>query len=505
LSIEAHYWSIRSVVRELGHRDSLHVIWAYSQYLQVNGFKFPNDIEASDEFLSARPPQTILAEWTLELMAREIIRYAEKESRRGRTLRHWRNVAKIANALRDLEGDIYAQLVGGARIHLELMRIAHRQIVWQQHRINWKPIIRYFKLFNTPEIQHCAQRATGLSLKQIYLIGLTYLGIFLEQSKIERRPDIQIPGLTQEHIDRFLAFTSLGQRQLAVRLRSEHALDEGFFYRYSSLREFPLVQISHQGRDEVLCPIPTLLFWRITTGLYYTLKDMPGFPNAFGGSFQRYVGEVLHQRITNPRMTVLSDVEYHDRRHRKDTVDWIIQQGDESALFIECKAMRLTWASKAGVADLSALENDIRKLASAVVQVYKTIRDYRAGLYPNLHFVAARQIYPVVVTLEDWYFFGREMPFRLDEAIRTEIEMTGLPAAWLEEMPYCVMSVDEFEKAAGVLNSVGIQALIAGKVRDSEYRHWGFAAYCRHCYPEEVRNLPKLFFDEYKIVFADAI
>ena len=149
-------------------------------------------------------------------------------------------------------------------------------------------------------------------------------------------------------------------------------MDAGFIYRYSSLREFPLVQISHQGSDEIPCPIPTLLFWRITTGLYYTLKDVPGFPTAFGASFQRYVGYVIRQRITNPQMEVRSEAEYHVGRHRADTVDWIIQQGDKSALFVECKTKRLTWASKAGLADPSALEQDIRKLAGAVVQVYKT-------------------------------------------------------------------------------------------------------------------------------------
>ncbi|MGJ0511175.1 hypothetical protein [Methylocystis sp.] len=503
MTIEEHYQTVRATARQLGHRDSLYVIWAYCQYLQVNDFNIPNDIQVADLLLNAHPPQTILAEWTLELMAREVIRHADEQSRRGRTLRQWNTLATIANALRDLEGEIYVQLVGGGRIHLELMRIAHRQFVWQQHRFNWKPIIRYYKLFNRPDILAYTQQATGLSLEHIYLIGLCYLGSFLEHPRVARRPDIQIPGLTQEHFDRFLAFTSLSRRQLADRLRAEHALDERFAYCYSSLREFPLVQISHQGRDEIACPIPTLLFWRITTGLYYTLKDMRGFPSAFGASFARYVGEVIHQRITNPQMALLSEEEYRVGRRRKDTVDWIIQQGDEAALFVECKTKRLTWASKAGLADLSALEQDIRKLAGAVVQVYKTIADYRAGRYPNLAFVETRQIYPAIVTLEDWYFFGLEMPGRLDGAVRVSMETAGLPIAWLDEMPYVILSVHEFEKAAGVINAAGVHQVIAQKVQDPEFRRWGFAAYCNHHYPEVVQNLQELFRNEYEAMFAN--
>jgi hypothetical protein len=382
------------------------------------------------------------------------------------------------------------------------MRIAHRQFAWQQNRLSWRPIIRYYKLFNTPAIIAHARDATGLTVDQIFLIGMCYLGKFLEEPRVERRPNIQIAGLTQEHFDRFLSFTSLRWNVLAARLRAEHALDESFAYRYSSLREFPLIQISHHGRDEIACPIPTLLFWRMTSGLYYSLKDVAGFPTAFGASFQKYVGEVLRQRITNPRMAVLEEEQYHRGRHRRDSVDWIIQQGEEAALFVECKTKRLTWASKAGLSDLSALEQDIRKLAGAVVQVYKTIADYREGLYPHLAYSTARRVFPAIVTLEDWYFFGWDMPNRLDAAVRSIFETVNLPPEWLDDMPYSILSLDEFERTSGVMNAVGIQPVVLGKVRHPEFRQWGYGAYCRNQYRQELRDLGHLFRDEYDAMFA---
>ena len=503
MTIEDHYWTVRAAVRQLGYRESLYVIWAYSQYLQVKDFKIPADIQVADAFLSTRPPQAILSEWTLEQLVREVIKSADVVPRRGCSLRQWDTVEGVARALRKLEEEIYAQPGDGQRIHLELMRIAHRQFVWQQRPMSWKAFIRYYKLFNTPEIRSCAELATGLSLDHIYLIGVTYLGMFLERPTTARQPDIQIPGLTQEHLNRFLAFTSLSRTELARQLRAEHALDEGFAYRYSSLREFPLIRILHQGRDEIACPIPTLLFWRITTGLYYNLKDIPSFPTAFGTSFQRYVGEILCQRVTNPILALLEESKYRKGRNRKDSVDWIIQEGNDAALFIECKTKRMTWASKAGLTDLAALEQDIRKLAGAVVQVYKTIADYRAGLYPHLDYVEARRVYPAIVTLEDWYFFGFEMPGRLDAAVRAIMEPAGLPLAWLDEMPYAILSVQEFEIAAGVINIFGVKRVLFGKVQDTEFRRWGFSAYCHNQYRNEVQNLPELFRDEYKAMFAD--
>ena len=274
----------------------------------------------------------------------------------------------------------------------------------------------------------------------------------------------------------------------------------------TGIRRFGNSPLSKSGikvSNEVACPVPTLLFWRITTGLYYSLKDVRGFPTAFGESFQRYVGEVLRRRITNPQMAVLEEEEYHVGLRRKDTVDWIVQQGDETALFVECKTKRLTWASKAGLTDLSALEQDIRKLAAAVVQVYKTISDYRAGLYPHLAFVEGRRIYPAIVTLEDWYFFGFDMPARLDASVRAVMQTGGLSLAWLDDMPYSILSVDEFEKAAGVINAVGTHPFISGKVLNPEFRRWGFAAYCNDQYPNEVADLLPLFRDEFDAMFAN--
>jgi hypothetical protein len=163
--------------------------------------------------------------------------------------------------------------------------------------------------------------------------------------------------------------------------------------------------------------------------------------------------------------------------------------------------MRLTWDSKAGLVDLTRLQRDIRKLAGAIVQVYRTIQDYRAGLYPTLPFTADRAVYPTVLTLEDWYLFGQALPERLDTEVRSLMTERNLPLDWIEQMPYSVMSVDEFEKASGIINVVGVEPFISGKVRDQERRLWAYHSYCNDRYRNELRNLPRLFDDEYEAVF----
>ena len=503
MTIDALYRSIRSDARKLARRDSLEVIWAYSQFLQVNDFEIPRDIQVSQRFLDAHPKQGILAEWSLEHLAREIIRCGDEVARDGKTLKTWDTLADIANALRDLELEIYKQLVGAKYIQHEMMRIMHRQFVWQQQRFHWRWVIRYYKLFNTEALSAHAVEATGLTVDQIFLIGMCYLGHFGDQPRWLRRVPVDIPGLTAEHVELFLAFTSQKRSALAEKLRGEHVLDEDFPYRYSSFRAYPIVEYSNLGVDEIACPIPTLLFWRFTTGLYYSLRDQAGFPTPFGKSYERYVGEVLATRVTNPDMSVLPEAKYYVGRNRKDSVDWIVQEGAAAAIFIECKTMRLTWASKSGMANLDNLAQDIRKLAGAVVQAYKAIRDYRNGHYPHLAFDAARQIYPIVLTLEDWYCHGMYLPALLDEAVRTTMRSVGLDLDWLTTMPYAVVSIDEFETAIGVTSAAGIVRFWSGKLDDADRRRWPYRSYCGDDFPAETAALPRLFHDEFEAMFAN--
>src|SRR5260370_10822812 len=112
MAIEALYRTIRSDARQLARRDSLAVIWAYSQFLQVNDFQMPQYIEVAQQLRDARPRQGVLAEWTLEHLAREIIRYSDEEARDGKTLRRWDTPAPLAHTLTDLRGAICPDRAG---------------------------------------------------------------------------------------------------------------------------------------------------------------------------------------------------------------------------------------------------------------------------------------------------------------------------------------------------------------------------------------------------------
>ncbi len=494
------YHQLISLIRNLDRRESVYVIWAYTQILQFPDFRMPNDIEVARAFQDAEPRQTIVSEWSLEILAREVLKHAGEVARRGLTLRNWATLAEAMNLLRELEGELYNEFNQPEQIHLELMRITHQQFAWQRDQWNEQFLLRYYKIFGAPALNDMCLQQTGLTVQKLLLIGTFYIGHFAEDFFCSRALNIEVPDLTQADIDRFLALASCRQTQLARLLRAEHNLDEQFKYRYSSVRQYPVVQISFNGQDQLVCPQPTLLFWRFTQGLYYEIQGIRGFPLAFGSSFQSYIGEVLEARVANEQLALVAETAYHVGRNRKDTVDWIVCEGDDAALFVECKTKRLTWNSKAGLTDLAALAQDIRKLAGAVFQLYKTVLDYEVGNYPNLPFEPRREIFPVVVTLEDWLLFGHDLPARLFDATRTLLVTNGYSDEIISRLPVTIMSAEEFETTAGLINSMGIRAVMNDKVRGEEFRRWAMGPYLMARFPEQRRALPPLFQGE----FADA-
>jgi len=252
-----------------------------------------------------------------------------------------------------------------------------------------------------------------------------------------------------------------------------------------------------------LCPLPTLLFWRYTSGLYYDLIRDPRFSNALGASFQTYIGEVLNRSSRTGLLKVLAEQPYGAPRARKQSVDWIVYDGQDAA-FVECKAKRMTWGAKAALTDLSAPTRDMEDLASSVVQVYKTLRDYLNNQYPHFRYRGECGIYPMVVTLENWRLFGPRLMSMLNSAVSKQMEQAGLPKELMTTFPYSLAATDEAEAIFQVADSMGIAKFLDGKCRNPEMAGWEWSGYARTVI-EPGFGFKNLFEREYEAVFLSLL
>jgi hypothetical protein len=502
MDVFQEYKPFRNKIAALSVEDALGVIWAYCQYLQFDHFRFPNEIQVPSAYLQLKVPQKWISEWELELLAKEVILNGNAVAASGRTLRTWNTLSDLINSIKDLENRIYGEFGSPESVLVELIRIAHRQFIWQGNPPNSASIVRYFKIFNRPKIEEICRQQIGLSVRQTFMCGLTCMGHFMDRPALTIPFKSEIKTLPADVFDRFFAFTSRPIADLKPLLKSEQQYNANFAYAYNSLRAFPLVKMIYQGTTALVCPLLTLLYWRFSGGLYYELIGVPGFAHEFGDGFQNYVGEVAERSCPNP-MQRLGEQEYVVGKARKRSVDWIVAD-ENAALFLECKAKRLSWGAKVSLTDLGPLESDVDSMATAVVQVYKTLIDYLGNCYPHFPVKAGRSIFPAIVTLENWRMFGPVMMNKLAEAVASKIGAAGLSPDFVQRMPYSIWAIEELEVGLQIMRTTGIADFMKGKLTSEEMRQWDWRGYMSDRYPKSF-PVPKLFETDYEEMFSDLL
>ena len=246
--------------------------------------------------------------------------------------------------------------------------------------------------------------------------------------------------------------------------------------------------------------MPTLTHWRVTVGLYYALMTDKDFPNALGASFQRMCGEILRRALPTNSFTIHAEAPYGTKQRPKDTPDWIVQDNDNNVLLLECKAVRATIEAKEALTDLTALEQNFEKLSESVVQVYQRVAEYKQGLWPQLPYSKDKILFPLVVTLEDWFLFGPRITRLLDDKVRAGLLKDCIDPGIMNEAPYAVISINDLERLVQVIAVAGIFEIVAGKLLDDEKRTWVWHGYLND-YSGQIRLRPTLFGDEWEAMF----
>ena len=475
------YKKLRNQIAELDFEGSFAAAWAFSQYTQVKNFRFPDDVEKHASFSSTGYVQPF--PWQLETIMREVVLHAADASRRDKSLKRWNTMSSIINSLRRLEDVIHEPILGPDNVLLELLRISHQQFPWQRNPTT-RMVGRYYWIFKDAKIDEICRKLTGLSIDKIYAMGLGLWGLLTSKAffPLPMQVDASI-AITREEFESFFALCSTEVYEFRQIIKAGQRLDDTYAYDNRFLRASPLIRFRKAGRDFMACPLPTLLYWRFTSGLYYDLTAEPDFFNALGASFQGYVGEVFRRALEGKNLKCQAEEKYGPKGKPKDTVDWIILDSD-AALFLECKSKRLSLSAKTNLVSRDALNKDIGILADAICQTYRTIEEYKADRYPSLRYDANRKIYPVIVTLENWYPLGLGVTAELDKQLKVKLAAANISENVLVEMPYSVASCDEIEELAQIVAQTGLAKFFDGKSAE-KYRGWMIEGYIADAFKTE--------------------
>ncbi|MBC7768939.1 MAG: hypothetical protein H7124_09135 [Phycisphaerales bacterium] len=454
------------------------------------------------EALDTKPMrQTGLSEWELDVLSRETLAYSSISG--GRAVTSHSDVATLINLIKRLEENIWRAYPHGQRdIILELNRSSHRQFPWQRPT-NHPAIARYYKIYSDPKVEEVLRRVTGLNTVELFRVGIGLTGHFLE------KPALPIPApaalrVDSSQIDNFLRRFADTIVNLRNHIEAKAAFGVNWAYVSNPLRDRPLVAVMINGGPHYLCPIPSFLLQRLTSGIYYELISDDGFANPFGASFQRYLGEVLVRVQANASVpyAIFPERNYGPASKRKDTVDWIATDGSAN-LFIEAKAKRLAVQAKIDLESRTAMESQVSKMAEFVVQVYKTIVDALDGKYPEWK-PNALPIYPIVVTLEEWFPLGPIVHGTLKNRVVELMEEAKLDIGMLKTMPYSLASSDDFEMAIHVMSKRGIDTVMAERCSE-EKREWLLAGVLTNSFADELSDAEMFFPEIWKEIIPETM
>jgi hypothetical protein len=360
--------------------------------------------------------------------------------------------------------------------------------------IGVSPVMRASKVFGKAAVEAIVVRELGMTTRQFLLLGMALTGHFSKQSGMSTNQDYKIAlGISRDASAAFFGRITCTVEHLKAEIAKRQSYDRDWLYTWNPLEATPLVSFDPAFPDRVLCPIPRYLNRRAPAGIFYDIVKSAGFDNPFGNSFQAYVGEVINATCSPPRFSVLAEQPYYVGTQKKHGVDWILSDST-GHLFIESKTKRLTVDAKIR-SDAVALDKDLVVMATAIVQHYANIRDALDG---KTRWVPdGLPVYPLVLTLEDWFIFSPRVAEMLSEHVRRLLGDASIRNTVLDEMPYTIVSAHEFEITSQIIAQVGIFPVMSKKTAP-EQRGWSMLPLAKNEFREEIRHVNwRLFADDW--------
>jgi hypothetical protein len=490
---------LRNALRKLDLNDTLGVIRAYSAFRALRTrTPFPIDMEVHSSVYSN---EWIILPWEMEVLAREAIIVCSPQPTTSYTARKWDTFSSLVNKLREVDNYISQYLVNDEKILQEVtVRLAHQQFKYQTEFPSKSSLVRYSRIFGHPAVEPIVKTKTGLSPKQLFTIGAGLWLKYTSQNLGINYPldELALPGITCADYDTFMQLYSLPMKEMKLRLIAERKLDDTFMYQFHALQSHPLILTELNGRLAHICPLPTLLFWRITSGLFYDLIKERNFDQAFGTAFQDYIGQMLEKTFDSTSVKLYP--EEPDTRPKR--VDWIIDQLT-SFMLIECKTKRMTIGARTTIQDDNELRAQLEVVGEAVVQSYQALEAYKNGKYRPQRYPYDPAKCPCicVVTLENWRLMGPQLE-KLREIVKDRLLHLGLDTNLIQQAPFIICSVNELEEFAHLLKTNELTDIVRSYWDDPEKSSWAFISYLSDRYKDELKSYAYVFSNEITNIFT---
>ena len=243
------------------------------------------------------------------------------------------------------------------------------------------------------------QQSIGLSVSDFTFVGFALMSVYHSSHVLYPHRDLSLIhtlGVSREALQlslQRLACPIATLRQEASALR---ATESTITYRPSIFRLYPCVLLGPR-HNRMIAPLPELIAYRVTNGLFYDVISGGGPVRADSGRrFEEYCYRTLEALLSTLHFE--REWRYQTRRGGYNSPDILMTNGHNSiSLVIECKAARMGVSARFGE-DPSG-ERGYDEIARGVFQLWRFFAHCRRGLTGREISESAQGL---VLTLDDW-------------------------------------------------------------------------------------------------------
>ncbi len=175
---------------------------------------------------------------------------------------------------------------------------------------------------------------------------------------------------------------------------------------YPILRPFKSDRYSLTDSCSLIAPVPDLITFKLTTGLYYELKRARGkaFTRWFGHPFEAYIGELLRHSVPSGSLWSEQAIREFYPTNRGKAPDWVVLDGS-TCILVECKATEF-YRDVVTKADEEDILDNLEQTRKGLRQLYEfmgAILNKAPGLERFHH---CSRVLPLLVTLEPLYLMN---------------------------------------------------------------------------------------------------
>ena len=267
--------------------------------------------------------------------------------------------------------------------------------------------------------------------------------------------------ITDKELRTFIKAFSSSNEAITAELEKYPEIDDTYGYRFNPVRFWPLVEFNNY----LYCPMTYFLLERLTYGLIYDFHKEENVTKKAGVSFQNYVYN-FSKKFASENLHITPEYKYKKGKHNPDSIDLMIDD-NTSHLFVEVKHRNFI--------DKELSENDegykslVDKLLEPLIQSYRTLNDYKNGLYNNLKYSKDISKYLFIVGLSDLYVLTDKPNQLLKEKLVEELTKKNIDPEIINEIPFFYCNIEVWEYLIQIISQSNIKQCIQDHTNKDSY------------------------------------